>query len=68
MYLIHSEIKTLSLQSHYKEKVYFLPFSFQEFQVLNWSTLEGWKVELTLQPPSGFEPRIHGLGIQYLNH
>ena len=28
---------------------------FQEFLVLNWSTSERWKVELTLQPPSGFD-------------
>ena len=39
------------LQSHYEETVYFLPFSFQEFLVLNRMTSEGWKVELTLEPP-----------------
>ena len=33
---------------------------------LNWSTLEGRKAELTLEPPSGFESRISGL--QRLNH
>ena len=32
------------------------------------STSEGWKAELTLEPPSGFEPRTPGLGIQQLNH
>ena len=43
------------LQSHYQEKVYFLSFSSQEFQILNWSTSDGWKDELTLQPFGGFE-------------
>ena len=28
------------LQSHYEETVNFLPFSYQELQVLNWSTLD----------------------------
>ena len=45
---------------------YFLSFSSLEFLVLNWSTSEGWKTELTLEPPSGFEPRTLGLGIQSL--
>ena len=36
--------------------------------VLIWSTSEGWKAELTLEVPSGFEPRTPGLGIQRLNH
>ena len=56
------------LQTHDKETVDFLPFSSQEFLVLNWSTLEGWKAELTLEPPSGFDPGIPGLGIQFPNH
>ena len=30
----------------------FLPFSSQEFLVLNWSTSEGWKVELNFEPLS----------------
>ena len=38
-------------------KVYFLPLSSQKFLVLNWWNSEGWKAELTLQPPSGFEPK-----------
>ena len=55
------------LQSQYEdEAVYFLPFGSQEFQVLNWSTSEGWKAELTLRPSSSFEPRTPGLEIQYL--
>ena len=41
---------------------------FQEFLVLNWSTLEGWNAELALEPPSGFEPGTLGLEIQGLNH
>ena len=55
-------------QSHYEETVYFLPFSSQEYLVLNWSTSEGWKAELTLEPPIGFEPGTPGLGTQRLNH
>ena len=42
---------------------------FPGFQlVLNWSPLEGWKVELTLEPPSGFESRSPGLGIHCFKH
>ena len=39
----------LRLQSHYEETAYFFSFSSQEFLVLNWSTSEGWKTELTLE-------------------
>ena len=39
--------------SHFEEAVYFLPFSSQKFLVLILSTLEGWKAESTLEPPSG---------------
>ena len=53
--------------SHFEEAV-FLPFSSQKFLVLILSTLEGWKAELTLEPPSGFEHGTPGLGIQHLNH
>ena len=42
---------------HYVETVHILQFSSQEFLVLNWSTCEGWKAELTLGPHSGFEHR-----------
>ena len=55
------------LQNHYKEAAYFLSLSFQRFLVLIWSTLEGWKAELSLKPPSGFEYRTTGLGIQHPN-
>ena len=42
-------------QSHFEETVYFLPISSQKLLVLNLLTSEGWKTELTLEPPSGFE-------------
>ena len=45
------------LYSHYEEAVYFLTLSSQKFSVLIWSTTEGWKAELTLEPPIGFEHR-----------
>ena len=54
--------------SHFEEAVYFLPLSSQKFQVLIWSTSEGWKAESTLEPPSGFDHGTPGLGIQRLNH
>ena len=54
--------------SHFKEAVYFLPFSSQKFLVLILSTSEGWKAESTLEPPSGFDHGTPGLGIQHLNH
>ena len=54
--------------SHFEEGVYFLPFSSQKFLVLILSTSEGWKAELTLEPPSGFEHGTPGLDIQRLNH
>ena len=56
------------LHSHYKETVHFLPLGLQGFLVLIWSTLEGWKAVLTLEPPSGLEPDTPGLEIQHLNH
>ena len=54
--------------NHFKEAAYLLPFSSQKFLVLILSTLEGWKAESTLEPPSGFEHKTPGLGIQHLNH
>ena len=54
--------------SHFEEAVYFLLLSSQKFLVLILSTSEGWKAELTLAPPSGFEHGTSGLGIQCLNH
>ena len=44
----------------------FLPLSSQKFLVPILSTLEGWNAESTLEPPSGFEHRTPGLGIQQL--
>ena len=41
------------LKSHYEEAVYFLPPHPQKFLVHLWSTLEGWKAKLTLEPLSG---------------
>ena len=54
--------------SHFQEAVYFLPLSSEKFLVLILLTSEGWKAELTLEPPSGFEHGTPGLGIQHLNH
>ena len=51
--------------SHFEEAVYFLPLSLQKFLVLTLSTSEGWKVESTLETPSGFEDGTPGLGIQH---
>ena len=52
----------------FKEAVYFLPLSSQKSLVFIWSTLEGWKAELTLEVPSGFEHETPVLGIQCLNN
>ena len=54
--------------SHFEEAVYFLPLSSQKFLVLILSTLDGWKAESTLEPPSGFEHGTPGLGIHRRNH
>ena len=56
------------LQSHYKETIFFLPGSPQNFLVLTWPTSEGWKAEATLKPPSGLEHGIPALEIQRLKH
>ena len=57
------------VQSHDKETVQFLPRSPQEFLLLSELNSEGWKAELTLEPPSGFRPRTLWLGIQLtINH
>ena len=37
---------------------------FQEFLVLNWSSSERWKTELTLELPSGFQSGTPALEIQ----
>ena len=37
------------------EELYFLALSSQKFLVLILPTSEGWKAELTLEPPRGFE-------------
>ena len=57
------------LKSHYEETVYFLPLSSKESShILTWSTLERWKAESTMEPPSGIEPGTPGLGIQCPDH
>ena len=61
-------VQLLQGQNHFEGTVYFLPLSFQKFLVLILSTSEGWKAELTLEPPSGFEHGTPGLEIQCLNH
>ena len=53
---------------HLEEAVYFLPLSSQILLVLILSTSEGWKAELTLESPNGFEHGTHGLEIQHFNH
>ena len=40
----------------------------QEVVVLIWSTSKGWKTESTLEPPSGFKPRVFGSWVQCPNH
>ena len=54
--------------SHFEEAVSFLPLRSQRFLVLILSTWKGWKAELTLKPPNGFEHGTPGLGIQRLDH
>ena len=54
------------LQSHYEETFYFLPLSPEDFLILIFSTSKGLKANSTLEPLSGFEPEISGLGIQCL--
>ena len=61
-------VQLLQGYSHFEEAVYFLPLSSQTFLLLILPTSEGWKAELTLEPPSGFEHGTPGLGIQCLNH
>ena len=53
--------------SHFEETVYFLPLSSRKFLVLILLTSEGWKTELILESPSGFEHGTTGLEIQCLN-
>ena len=58
----------LRLQSNCEEAVYFSLLNPQNVLVLILLTSEGWKAESTLEPPSGFEPGTHGLGIQHPNY
>ena len=54
-------------QGCFEEAVYFLPLSSQKFLVLILPTLEGWKAESSLEPPSGFGHGTPGLRIQRLD-
>ena len=56
------------LQSHFEETVYFLRLCPQEYLVLISFISDGWKVESTLEPLSGFEPGAPWLGFQVLKH
>ena len=53
------------INSNYNKIVYFLLQSPQEFMVLILSIAGGEKSEMTLEPPSGFDPGYPGLGIQH---
>ena len=52
-------------QSHFKEAVYFLPLNSQKFLLIILWTLDRWRAEVTLEPPSGFELGTPGLGIKH---
>ena len=57
------EFNCLETYSHFKEAVYF----FSEILSTHLSTLEEWRAESTLEPPSGFKHGIAGLEIQHVN-
>ena len=52
------------LQSQFEETGYFLPLIPEKNPVLSWSTSEGLKADLTLEPHSGFEPGTPDMRIQ----
>ena len=56
------------VQIHYEETVYFLPLSPQEVLLFIWTTSEGLKDKLSLEPSCGFAPGAPGLRIQRANH
>ena len=58
----------LNAMIQFEKTVYFLPLSSLKVLVLILPTLEGWKAESTLEPPSSFEHKTPGLEIQCLNH
>ena len=62
------EFNCLKVTATSRRQFTFLPLSSQKFLVLILSTSSGWKAELTLEPPIGFEHGTLGLGIQHLNH
>ena len=51
--------------SHFEEAIYFLPLSSEKFLVLILLASEGWEDKPTLEPPSGFERKTPGLGINF---
>lgn len=53
------------LQSPYEGIVYFQLLSPHMLAVLIWSTSKEWKTKSTSELPSGFEPKIPGMGIQH---
>ena len=53
--------------SHFEEAVYFLSLSSQKSQILIFSTLEGWKAELTLEPPITMESYKTIVCIDFVN-
>lgn len=56
------------LHCHYDEEVYFQPLTTQEFLVLIWSALKGWKTDLNLGVTSWYKPVTPGLLIHRPNH
>ena len=67
-FLMDGVLSTVSRLQALQGDSYFLPLCNQEVLVLIWSTLEGWKAELTLEPPKSFEPGNPGLEIQHPKH
>ena len=68
LYWCGSTVSRLQRAFTGRQFTYFLPLSPQDVLVLIWSTSEGWKAELPLEPTSGFEPGTPGSGIQCPNH
>ena len=62
------EFNYLTARANSRRQFYYLPLSSQKSMIVNSSNSEGWKAELTLDPPCGFEHGIPGLGMKSLNH
>ena len=63
MVLFMDRVQVPQSYNHFEEAFYFLPLSPRKFLVLVLSSSEGWRVESTLEPPSGFEHETSELGI-----